>query len=141
MSPLLVGPTEGDGDLRPGAIAGVGGHVFRIDGEHPTSGELPFSSAFGGGEAPEDGGDHLVVILEGIVVSPRWSAASGSVVVVVVWLFGLKLLSQAVAVLHLRLGVLVERARAVEDLLVLLVVVALGARFINGGWSGRRRRY
>ena len=30
------------------------------------------------------------------------------------------------------LGVLVERARAVEDLLVLLVVVALGVRFING---------
>ena len=30
-------------------------------------------------------------------------------------------------------AVLVERARAVEDLLVLLVVVALGARFINGG--------
>ena len=37
------------------------------------------------------------------------------------------------------LGVLVERARAIEDLLVPLVVVALGTRFINGGnnvvWS------
>ena len=37
------------------------------------------------------------------------------------------------------LAVFVERARAFEDLLVLLVVVALGARFINGGddmvWS------
>ena len=31
------------------------------------------------------------------------------------------------------LGVHVERARAVEDLLVLLVIVALGTRFINGG--------
>ena len=30
-------------------------------------------------------------------------------------------------------GVLIERAQAVEDLLVLLVVVALGARFIDGG--------
>ena len=30
------------------------------------------------------------------------------------------------------LGVLVERARAIEDLLVLLIVVALGVRFIDG---------
>ena len=30
-------------------------------------------------------------------------------------------------------GVLVERARTIEDLLVLLVVVALGMRLINGG--------
>ena len=30
-------------------------------------------------------------------------------------------------------GVLVERARAIEDLLVLLVVVVRGARFIDGG--------
>ena len=30
-------------------------------------------------------------------------------------------------------GILVERAQAVEDLLVLLVVVALGARFVDGG--------
>ena len=47
-------------------------------------GELPFSSALSGGEAPKDGGDHLVVVLEGIVIAPRWSAASGAVVVVVV---------------------------------------------------------
>jgi len=37
------------------------------------------------------------------------------------------------------LVVLVEGARAFEDLLILLVVVALGARFVNGGndvvWS------
>ena len=79
------------------------------------------------------------MILEGIVIAPRWSVASGSVVGVVVQLFVLELLSQAEAVLHLVPGVLVERAQAIEDLLVLLVVVALGARFINGGddvvWS------
>ena len=67
----LVGPTEGDGDLRPWAIARVGGGIFRSDREHPPCGELPFSSALSGGEAPEDGGDHLVVVLEGIVVAPR----------------------------------------------------------------------
>ena len=37
------------------------------------------------------------------------------------------------------LGVFMERARAFEDLLVLIVIVALGARFIDGGdnvvWS------
>jgi len=37
------------------------------------------------------------------------------------------------------LGILVERAWAFEDLLVLFIVVALGARFFNGGddvvWS------
>ena len=121
----LVGPTEGDGYLRPWVIARVGVGIFRVDGEHPVGGELPFSSAFSGGEAPEDGGNHLVMILEGIVVAPRWSAASGSIVVVVVWLFGLEFLSQAKAALHLMLGVLVEGTWAVEDL--------LGARFINGG--------
>ena len=56
-------------------------------------GELPFSSALDGREAPKDGGDHLVMILECIVVAPRWSVASGSVVVVIVQLFGLELLS------------------------------------------------
>ena len=66
----LVSPTEGDGDLEPWAIAGVGGGVFHSDGEHPPCGELPFSSALNGGEAPEDGGNHLVVVLEGIVVAP-----------------------------------------------------------------------
>ena len=129
----LISPAEGDGDLGPGAIAGVGDDVFRVDGEHPAGGELPISSALGGGEAPKDGGDHFVVILEGVVVAPRWSVASDSVVVVVVWLFSLELLSQAEAVLDLVLAVLVERAWALEDLLALLIVVALGTRFINGG--------
>ena len=73
------------------------------------------------------------MILEGNVVVPRWSAASGSIVVVVVQRFSLELLSQAEVVLHLVLAVLVERAWAFEDLLVLLVIVALGARFVNGG--------
>ena len=129
----LVSPAEGDGDLRPWAIAGVSGGVFRCDGEHPPCGELPFSSALSGGEALEDGGDHLVVVLKGIVIAPRWSVASGSIVGVVVQLLVLELLSQAEVVLHLMLGILVERARAVEDLLVLLIIVAVGARFINGG--------
>ena len=114
-------------------IARVGDGVFRVDGEHPAGVELPLTSTLGGGEAPEDGGDHLVVILEGIVVAPRWSAASSSVVVVVVRLFSLELLSQAKTVLHLMLAIFVERAWAFENLLVLLVVVALGARFINDG--------
>ena len=73
------------------------------------------------------------MILEGIVITPRWSAASSSVVGAVVQLLVLELLSQAKTVLHLMLDVLVEKARDIEDLLVLLVVVALGARFINGG--------
>ena len=73
------------------------------------------------------------MILEGVVVVPRWSVTSGSVVVVVVVLLSLELLSQAKGVLHLVLAVLVEGAWAFEDLLVLLVVVALGARFINSG--------
>ena len=85
----LVGPTKGNGDLRPGAIAVVGNDVFCVDGEHPASGELPFSFALGGGEAPKDGGNHLVMILEGIVVAPKWSAASGAIVVIIVWLSSL----------------------------------------------------
>jgi hypothetical protein len=44
-------------------IAGVGDSVIRGDVEHPPCGELPFPSAFGGGKAPKDGGDHLVVVL------------------------------------------------------------------------------
>ena len=67
----LVGPAKGDGDLGPGALARVGDGVFRVDGEHSAGGELPISSVLSGGEAPEDGGDHFVVILEGIVVVPR----------------------------------------------------------------------
>ena len=89
----LVGSTEGDGDLGPWAIAGVGGGVFCSDGEHPPCGELPFHSAFGGGEAPKDGGDHLVVVLEGIVVAPRWSEISSSIIGIVVQLLVLELLS------------------------------------------------
>ena len=83
------------------------------------------------------------MILEGVVVVRRWSAASGSIVVVVVWLFSLELLRQAELVLHLMLAVLVEGAWAFEDLLVLLVVVAFGMGLINGAMtcSGRRRRY
>ena len=129
----LVSPIEGVGDLGLGAIARVGDGVFCVDGKHPASGELPISSALSSSEALEDGGDHFVVILEGIVVAPRWSTAFSSIVVVVVWLFGLELLSQTEAVLHLMLAIFVERAWAFEDLLVLLVVVALGVRFINDG--------
>ena len=94
--------------------------------------ELPFSSALGGGEAPEDGGNHLVVVLEGIVIAPRWSAAFVPTVGVVVQLFVLELLGQTEVVFHLVFSILVQGARAVEDLLVLLVVVTLGARLIDG---------
>ena len=89
----LVGPTKGDGDLRPGAIAGVGDSIFCVDSKHPAGSELLISSALGGGEAPEDSGDHFVMILEGVVVVPKWSATSDSVVAVVFLLFGLELLS------------------------------------------------
>ena len=58
----LVGPAEGDGDLELGTIAGVGDSVFRIDGEHPAGSELPISSALGGSKAPENSGNHFVVI-------------------------------------------------------------------------------
>ena len=79
------------------------------------------------------------MILEGIVVAPRWSVAPSSIVVVVVRLFSLELLSQTEAVLHLMLVVFVERAQILEGLLVLLIVVVLGMRFINDGndvvWS------
>ena len=80
----LVGPAKGDGDIRPWAIAGVGGGVFRSDDEHPPSGELSFSSALSGGEASEDGGNHLVVVLEGVAIAPRWSVTSDSIIGVVV---------------------------------------------------------
>jgi len=79
------------------------------------------------------------VILEGVVLAPRWSAASNSVVVVIVWLFSMEFFSQAEAVLHLVLGIFMKKARALEDLLVLLVVVALGLRFFDASndvvWS------
>jgi len=73
------------------------------------------------------------VVLEGIVVAPRWSTTFGSIVGVVIEPLVLELLSQANAVLHLVFGVLVKRARAVEDLLVLFIIVALGARLTDGG--------
>jgi len=97
-----------------------------------SGGELLFSSALGGGEAPEDGGDHLVVVLEGIVIAPRWSTASIAAVGVVVELFVLELLGETKAVFHLMFGILVEGAGAIEDLLVLLVIVALGTQLIDG---------
>ena len=116
--------------------------VFCVDGEHPAGGELSISSTLGSGKAPEDSGDHFVVILESVVV-PRLSTASCFIVVVVVWIFGLELLSQAKAVLHLVLAILVEGAWAFEDLLILLIVVTLarGLSMAATVWSGRRRRY
>ena len=48
-------------------------------------------------------------------------------------LFGLELLSQAKAVLHLVLAVLVEGAWAFKDFLEPLIVVMFGVRFVNGG--------
>ena len=89
----LVGPIEGDGDLGPGTIAGVGDGNFCIDGEHLEGSELPISCTLSGIEAPKDSGNHFVMILESVVVIPKWSAASSSVVVVVVRLFCLELLS------------------------------------------------
>ena len=62
-----------------------------------------------GGKALKDSGDHFVMILEGVIVVPRWSTTSGFIVIVVV-LFGLELLSQAKVVLHLVLTVLVDGA-------------------------------
>ena len=79
------------------------------------------------------------MILEGVVVVPRWSVTFGFIVVVIVLLFGLELLSQAKAVLHLVFAILVEGAWAFMDFLVLLVIVTFGVRFVNGGddvvWS------
>ena len=71
------------------------------------------------------------MVLEGIVITPRWLASSVPTIVVVV-LFVLELLSQTKAVFHLVFGILVQGARAIEDLLVLFVIVALGARFVDG---------
>ena len=104
----LVSPAEGDGDLRPGLIARVSNSVFYIDGERPTGSEFSISSVLDGGEAPEGSGDHFIMILEGVIVVPRWSVTFGSIVVVIVLLFGLELLSQAKAALHLVRAVLVE---------------------------------
>ena len=73
------------------------------------------------------------MVLKGIVIVPRWSATSGSIVGVVIKPLVLELPSQTNAILHLVFGILVKRAWAIEDLLVLLVVVTLGARLTNGG--------
>ena len=69
-------------------------------------GELPFPSALVGGKTPKDGGDHLVMVLESIIIIPRWSASSIPSIVVVV-LFLLELLSQSEVVFHLVFDVLV----------------------------------
>ena len=78
------------------------------------------------------------MVLEGIIIIPRRSASSVPTIVVVV-LFLLEFLSQTKAIFHLVFGVLVQGARTVEDLLVLLIVVTLGARLIDVGnkvvWS------
>ena len=131
----LVGLAEGDGDLRPGAIAGVSDSVYCVDGEHPAGGEFSISSILDGGKAPEDSGGQFVVILEGVIIVPRWLATSGSVIIIVVLLFGLELISEAKVVLHLVLAILVEGAWAFEDFLILFIVFTFGVR------SGRRRRY
>jgi len=83
------------------------------------------------------------MILEGVVIAPRWSAAFGSFVGVVVQLLVLELFSQAEAVLHLVPSILVERARAIEDLLVLLIIVALGTRLTDGEmmWSSWQQQF
>ena len=72
------------------------------------------------------------MIMKSIAIAPRWSAASVPAVGVVVELFVLEFLGQAEAIFHLVFGVLVEGARAVEDLLVLLVVIVLGAWLVDG---------
>ena len=90
-----------------------------------------FSSTLSGGEAPEDGGDHLIVVLKGVVVVPRRSTTSGSIVGIIIEPLVLELLGQTNAVLYLMFGVPVKRAWAVEDLLVLFIVVALGARLTD----------
>ena len=72
------------------------------------------------------------MILEGIIIAPRWSMASNTIVVVIVRPFGLEFLSQAKAILHLMLGIFVEGARSLKDL-VLLIIVVLGSRFFDGG--------
>ena len=62
-----------------------------------------------------------------------WSTISSSIVGVIIQLLVLELLSQAKAVLHLVLGILVKRERAIKDFLVLLIIVVLSARLIDGG--------
>ena len=73
------------------------------------------------------------MVLKGVVVVHRWSATSSSIVGVVIEPLVLELPSYTNVVLHLMFGILMKRAWAVEDLLVLLVVVMLHARLTNGG--------
>ena len=73
------------------------------------------------------------MILEGIAIAPRWSAASVPTIGVVVVLLVLELLGQTKVVFHLVFGVLVQGARAIKDLLVLLIVVTLGSWLIDVG--------
>lgn len=86
---------------------------------------------FSGGETFEDGGDHLIMVLEGVVVVPRWSASTVAIVFGVILLIILEFLGQPHAVLHLVFGALVERAWSFKDFLVLLIVVALGAGLVD----------
>ena len=78
------------------------------------------------------------MVLEGIIIIPWWSASSVPTIVIVV-LFLLELLSQTKAIFHLVFGILVQGARSIEDLLVLLIVVMLCAWLIDVGnkviWS------
>ena len=78
------------------------------------------------------------MVLEGVIIIPWWSASSVPTIVIVV-LFLLEFLSQTKAIFHLVFGVLVQGARTVQNLFVLLVVVTLCARLIDVGnkviWS------
>jgi molybdopterin biosynthesis enzyme MoaB len=73
------------------------------------------------------------VVLKGVVVVPRWSATSSSIVGVVIEPLVLELPGQTNAILHLVFSVLVKRAHAIKDLLVLFIVVTLGTRLANSG--------
>ena len=72
------------------------------------------------------------MVLEGIIIIPRWLASSVPTIVVIV-LFVLELLSQTKAVFHLVFSVLMQGAWAIEDLLVLLIIVTLGTWLIDVG--------
>jgi hypothetical protein len=107
--------------------------------EDSAGGELPIPPAFSGGDPSEDGGYHLIVVLEGGVVVFRWSVLLVLIIVAVILLLVLEFLGEAVAVLHLVLGIFVERTGSIQDLLVLLVVAPLGVGFTDRGdvvvWS------
>ena len=78
-------------------------------------GEFLISSILNSGEASEDSGEHFVVILEGVIVVPRWSVTSGSIIVVVVLLFGLLyilLIRCDPEIYHVPCGAAIEAQRA-----------------------------